>query len=134
MKVLISDTDFDVINEISFTLQQSKADCRFLIVNSGVICLDLIELYSIDLVFIGSTMVDMSGLDLVGLVRKLCNIPVIFISSNKDDNNLVSAFDAGANNYISLPFNREIFIAQMNATLRRVKWDGCKTGKNEYYH
>jgi DNA-binding response OmpR family regulator len=125
MNILISDTDIDVVNEIGIIFQQLEPDYKLFIVNSGSTSLDFIEHHSIDIVFIGRTLMDMPGLELVKIICRLSNIPIIFLSPRKELDLMVLALNAGANKYISLPFNRKIFIATTKATLRRAKWDSC---------
>jgi DNA-binding response OmpR family regulator len=65
----------------------------------------------------------MSGLDLIKMIRDNSEIPVIFLSDDKDINTLVNAFDAGANDFVVIPFNKAIFIARIKACVRRRCWD-----------
>ncbi len=53
-------------------------------------------------------------------IRKLSNVPIIFISSASDNMNIVMAMNMGADDFIAKPFDGSVLIAKMQALLRRV--------------
>lgn len=52
-------------------------------------------------------------------IRKVSNVPVIFISSASDNMNIVMAMNMGADDFIAKPFNQNVIIAKIQAMLRR---------------
>lgn len=52
-------------------------------------------------------------------IRKLSNVPVIFISSASDNMNIVMAMNMGADDFIAKPFDVNVLIAKIQALLRR---------------
>ena len=52
-------------------------------------------------------------------IRKLSNIPIVFISSRSDDHDKIRAITGGGDDYIEKPFSMDILIAKVQATLRR---------------
>jgi putative two-component system response regulator len=54
------------------------------------------------------------------------NIPIIFLSSLSDSDDIVKAFKQGGVDYISKPFNKEEFIARIKIHL------GTKKMKDQY--
>ena len=52
-------------------------------------------------------------------IRKISNVPVIFISSASDNMNIVMAMNMGADDFISKPFDQSVLIAKIQALLRR---------------
>ncbi|GAA3012295.1 response regulator transcription factor [Tetragenococcus solitarius] len=52
-------------------------------------------------------------------IRKLTNVPIIFISSAMENMNILRAIELGADDYITKPFDLEILIAKIQAILRR---------------
>lgn len=52
-------------------------------------------------------------------IRKLSTVPIIFISSNDDNLNMVMAMNLGADDYIAKPFDIEVLVAKIQALLRR---------------
>lgn len=52
-------------------------------------------------------------------IRKISQIPVIFISSASDHMNMVMAMTRGADDFIAKPFDMDVLIAKVQAMLRR---------------
>lgn len=52
-------------------------------------------------------------------IRKLSQIPVIFLSSASDNMNIVMAVNMGGDDFISKPFDLEVLSAKVQAVLRR---------------
>ena len=52
-------------------------------------------------------------------IRKLSNVPIIFISSASDNMNIVMAMNMGADDFISKPFDGNVLMAKVQALLRR---------------
>jgi DNA-binding response OmpR family regulator len=124
MKILIAESDFRVIEILKVVITISQPDWNLSFTTSGKECIDAIEDDGcLDIVIQGVQLSDMSGLDLIKMIRDNSEIPVIFLSGDKDINTLVNAFDAGANDFVVIPFNKAIFIARIKARVRRRCWD-----------
>lgn len=54
-----------------------------------------------------------------GEIRKISNVPIIFISSASDNMNIVMAVNMGGDDFIAKPFDLEILLAKVQAILRR---------------
>ncbi len=52
-------------------------------------------------------------------IRKISNIPVIFISSRADDADKIRAILGGGDDYIEKPFSMDVLVAKIKGTLRR---------------
>lgn len=52
-------------------------------------------------------------------IRKLSNVPVIFISSASDNMNIVMAMNMGGDDFIAKPFDLNVLTAKIQAVLRR---------------
>lgn len=52
-------------------------------------------------------------------IRKISNVPVIFLSSASDNMNIVMAMNMGADDFIAKPFDMEVLILKIQALLRR---------------
>ena len=52
-------------------------------------------------------------------MRKLSQIPIIFISSMSDNMNIVMAMNMGGDDFISKPFDLTVMVAKIQALLRR---------------
>ena len=52
-------------------------------------------------------------------IRRVSKVPIIFISSNSDNMNIVMAMNMGADDFIAKPFDLNVLIAKIQALLRR---------------
>lgn len=52
-------------------------------------------------------------------IRRISNVPVIFISSASDNMNIVMAMNMGADDFIAKPFDGNVLMAKVQALLRR---------------
>ncbi len=57
---------------------------------------------------------DGDGYSLCASIKELYSIPVIFVSTASEENNIVSAFDVGADDFITIPFREKEFISRIN--------------------
>ena len=53
-------------------------------------------------------------------IRKISKLPIIFISSESDNMNYIMAINMGADDFIVKPFDLNIFLAKVQALIRRV--------------
>ena len=54
-----------------------------------------------------------------GEIRKISQVPVVFISSASDNMNIVMAMNMGGDDFIMKPFDLEVLLAKVQAILRR---------------
>ena len=54
-----------------------------------------------------------------GEIRKLSNVPVIFLSSASDNMNIIMAVSMGGDDFIAKPFDLNVMTAKIQAMLRR---------------
>jgi DNA-binding response OmpR family regulator len=72
----------------------------------------------------------MSGFKLASMLKKdkkCAHIPIIFITAKDTENDLMTGFNLGADDYISKPFSLREVIARVRAVLRRTKPDAVVT-------
>ena len=60
-----------------------------------------------------------SGFELMARVREVSDVPIIFLSANDQEENVVKALDMGADDYIVKPFSSTELLARVAASLRK---------------
>ena len=60
-----------------------------------------------------------NGYHWCGEIRRISNVPIIFISSASDNMNIVMAMNMGADDFIAKPFDMDVLVAKIQALLRR---------------
>jgi DNA-binding response OmpR family regulator len=71
------------------------------------------------LIILDVNLPDGSGFELCKLIRKMGDTPVIFLTVNDDEVNIVMGLDLGADDYITKPFRLRELISRVNSVLRR---------------
>ena len=72
-----------------------------------------------DLLILDVNLPDGSGLDLLREVRESRAVPVILLTANDLETDIVAGLELGADDYITKPFSLAVLRARVNAQLRR---------------
>lgn len=72
-----------------------------------------------DLLILDVNLPDGSGLELLEQVRQSSTVPVILLTANDMEMDIVTGLESGADDYITKPFSLAILRARVNAQLRR---------------
>ena len=82
----------------------------------------------IDAVLLDLNLTDGDGTRLARLIRKNhIPVPILVMSGNIDNYDKITALDAGANVYLSKPFDRYELVANLDATIRRTHGNSSAT-------
>ncbi len=72
-----------------------------------------------DLVLLALNLPDMEGKNVITDIRAWSQIPIIVLSENAADKNVIIALNMGADDYVVKPFNVDVLYARINASLRK---------------
>ena len=72
-----------------------------------------------DAVLLDLGLPDVDGVDVIGELRTWSRAPVIVLSGRTGSGDKIGALDAGANDYVTKPFDIEELLARLRAALRR---------------
>lgn len=86
----------------------------------GSQAIDIAERLKPDLVILDLGLPDMDGLDVLRNIRYKSNRPVIILSVRDDEADKIAALDAGADDYLTKPFDAGEFLARIRSVMRRV--------------
>jgi DNA-binding response OmpR family regulator len=76
-----------------------------------------------DLVLLELTLEGRNGFDVCADIRRASSTPVIVLSTSRDEQDVLRAFDAGADDFITKPFSPVQLVARIVVTLRRRRQD-----------
>lgn len=74
----------------------------------------------IDLVILDLNLPDGNGLELLKKLRKYSKLPVIILTANDMEVDIVTGLESGADDYITKPFSLMVLRARVNARLRNI--------------
>ena len=72
-----------------------------------------------DLLILDINLPDGSGLELLREVRRASTVPVILLTANDMETDIVGGLESGADDYITKPFSLAVLRARVNTQLRR---------------
>lgn len=86
------------------------------------------SLYNFDLILLDVMMGPMSGFKLADKLRKEMNnnVPIIFLTAKDTENDVLTGFSLGADDYIPKPFSVNQLTARVKAVLKRSRGDKIK--------
>ncbi|MEJ2747413.1 MAG: response regulator transcription factor [Anaerolineae bacterium] len=110
---------------VSRTLQRTLKlyDYQVMVANSGPEGLQLARRHRPDLFVLDIMMPGMDGYQVCRQIRGdplLADLPVLFLTARGKDEDKIEGFRAGADDYLSKPFNMEELQLRLKAILRRV--------------
>ena len=123
-KILVVEDDRALNNGITFNLQ-----CDGLEVIQAYNLRDAKECINndIDLIIQDVNLPDGSGFDFCKEIRKLYDMPVLFLTARDMELDEITGFKVGGDDYITKPFNLVILRERILALLRRYKRNEVKT-------
>lgn len=89
--------------------------------NNGRKALAMVKESAVDLVLLDIQMPEMDGFRSIRLLRQmfdLSELPVVMMTAGEGSDQIIEAFDCGANDYISKPIDRPILLARIKTQLR----------------
>lgn len=78
-----------------------------------------LEQSTFDLLILDINLPDGSGLELLREVRQSSTVPVILLTANDMETDIVNGLESGADDFITKPFSLAVLRARVNAQLRR---------------
>jgi DNA-binding response OmpR family regulator len=121
-EILVVDDDRDVAQSIELALR--RRGFRVTLAHSGVEALKTLRRHRPDLVILDVLMPGMGGLEVCRRLRadrNTADIPIIFLTARGQERDRIEGLRAGADDYLSKPFNLEELILRVKAVLRRFK-------------
>ncbi len=118
-RILIIDDDEQIRNLIAIYLKNEGFET--LKVSNAVSGLALLEEQEVDLIILDIMMPQMNGIDAAFKIREEKNMPIIMLSAKSEDMDKISGLTAGADDYLTKPFNPLELIARVKSQIRRYK-------------
>ena len=126
-RILVVDDEQDLCEILKFNLETEGYQVET--VNSAEETLTM-DIAGFDLLLLDVMMGGMSGFSMAKTIKKelaTANIPIIFLTARDTENDTVTGFNIGADDYISKPFSIREVMVRVRAVLRRTADDNAPT-------
>jgi two-component system, OmpR family, KDP operon response regulator KdpE len=126
-RILVVDDDPQIrrVMRVTLTGQGYEVDDA----KSGDVALEKIRDERFDLVLLDMNMPGMDGLETCRSIRSQSEIAIIMLTVRDSERDKVAALDAGADDYVTKPYNATELLARIRAALRRTPWMHGPSGR-----
>jgi len=118
-RVLVVEDDPQLVRALVINLQARKYGVDA--APDGATALRLAAARQPDVVMLDLGLPDMDGIDVIKALRGWTRVPILVLSARQGSDEKVAALDAGADDYITKPFNMNELLARLRAAVRRTE-------------
>ncbi len=119
MKILVIEDNANIIESISISLDVSWPNSTLISTHLGKYGVELVEKEKPDIVLLDIGLPDKNGFDVLREIRAFSEVPVIILTVNQEEIDIVKGLSLGADDYIIKPFRHLELIARIKTILKR---------------
>lgn len=119
MDCLIIDDEVDLTNSVIEYFEYNTITAKG--VNNLAAALEVLQNEDIGCVLLDINFPNASGYDIARKIRTISNLPIIFISGRRDDEDIIAALVSGGDDYIKKPFSLSVLTAKIKVVLKRFR-------------
>lgn len=116
--ILVVEDDTPIRNLITTTL--NAHGYKYFVARNGEEAIMEASSHNPDIILLDLGLPDIDGVDVIEKIRTWSMIPIIVISARREDDDKITALDAGADDYLTKPFSVEELLARLRVTQRRL--------------
>lgn len=129
-RILLVEDEEHIAQGMAFNLRNAGYDVD--IAGTGEEALELIRADGIDLVLLDVMLPGIDGLEVCKTARReRLMVPIVMVSAQDRVEDAVSGLDAGADDYITKPFDLDMLLAKVRGALRRQVWGRTYASRDE---
>ena len=117
MNILVVDDDRDIVESIAIFL--ANENYNILKAYDGLEAIEILNDNEVHLMILDIMMPKLDGIKTLIKLRESKNIPVILLSAKSEDTDKIFGLAAGADDYITKPFNPSELVARVKSQIRR---------------
>ncbi len=116
-RILVVDDDASIAEMVSIVLRGRGFDVAT--AGDGPTALSMLRSAEPDVVLLDLMLPGMDGIEVCRRLREVSAIPVIMLTARADTTDVVEGLEAGADDYLTKPFEPEELVARIRARVRR---------------
>ena len=121
IKILVVDDDPDIVEILKYNLKNSGYSVKS--AGNGVEAIKKAKKFIPDIILMDVMMPEMSGIEAceeIKNINQLSQVIIIFLSARSEDYTQISAYDAGADDYISKPVKPKILLKKISNIAKKI--------------
>ncbi|MGN2368140.1 MtrAB system response regulator MtrA [Actinotignum sp. UMB0459] len=119
MRVLVVDDDPGISEMVAILLESEGYAVT--VCATGTNALPIFRAETPDIVLLDVMLPGMSGVEVARQLREESDVPIIMMSALTDSVDVVAGLEAGADDYVTKPFENSVLLARIKARLRRTE-------------
>lgn len=116
-RILVVDDDPSISEMVAILLESEGYDVT--VCTDGLSVLPLYRAERPDLVLLDVMLPGMNGVEVCKVLRDETDVPIIMMSALTDSVDVIAGLEAGADDYVTKPFENSVLMARVKARLRR---------------
>lgn len=117
MKILLIEDNIEIALSLEYTFKENNYD--FYHVSTLEKANNILNKINFDLIILDVTLSDGNGFEFYKSDFSLKNIPVIFLTANDNEDDIVKGFELGAQDYITKPFSTKELLARVKRLISK---------------
>lgn len=93
--------------------------------DDGLKALELIEENDFSLILLDIMLPGVDGFSICRKIRKTKDTPIIMITARSEEDDKLTGYELGADDYVTKPFSPRVLLAKANALIRRTSGNVC---------
>ena len=122
LKILVVDDDLDIIEILKYNLNKSGYLVKS--AKNGIEAIKRAKKFMPNIILMDVMMPKMSGIEACSEIKQIDELSetmIIFLSARSEDYTQISAYDAGADDYISKPIKPKILLKKISNIAKKIK-------------
>ena len=121
LKILVVDDDLDIVEILKYNL--NKAGYLVKSAKNGIEAIKRAKKFIPNIILMDVMMPEMSGIEACSEIKQIDELSetmIIFLSARSEDYTQISAYDAGADDYISKPIKPKILLKKISNIAKKI--------------
>ena len=122
LKILVVDDDLDIIEILKYNLNKSGYLVKS--AKNGIEAIKRAKKFMPNIILMDVMMPEMSGIEACSEIKQIDELSetmIIFLSARSEDYTQISAYDAGADDYINKPIKPKILLKKISNIAKKIK-------------
>jgi len=115
-KLLIVEDDDALREQLEIGLQAQGFE--IVVAATGTDAIPAFEMHKPDLILLDLMLPGKNGIEICSEIRKTSGVPIIILTARTEDSDMIRGLEAGADDYITKPYNFDILLLKIKARLR----------------
>lgn len=125
-KILVVDDDALLRRSLKHRLEREGYTA--VTVETGEEALTIVRIDPPDLILLDIGLPESDGLEIARILQRELNVPIIFLTGRRQENDIVIGLELGAEDYVTKPFGMRELLARIRVVLRRMAREPLQAG------